>query len=580
MRARSGLLARGAFAAALFALSLPAPAAWAGAPLDYTKVEGLSQPQHETVEETFRVPMSDGKTMYVEVTRPKGEGRFPVILEASPYHGTLADREGIRIFPDPRDGEDKPIGMTGYFAPRGYAVVMMDLRGTGRSQGCLDHLGLKDASDIDRIVEWAAAQPWSSGRVGMTGHSYVGSTPSLAAAERPDGLVTIVPSAGLASMYDHQFQMGVPYWLQWAGPMYAYEALALERHLPPSTGGPLGATGDNFGNDMQDFGCGMPNSATFAGTGQMTGQYEGWHRQRDWRRGAARADIPIFMVHGVNDNAARIPAAEWFFKDRRPSKRDKVWIGKWDHGAAGATTCDVAHPNCRKEQWQYALHAWFDRHLKRRKVSTGPQVETFLNGDRVYTARKWSANGDAPLTFAAGEDKSFTAMPRWEEGSTYADYEGEPVSATTVVTGVPKMRLSASMTGPVQLVARLLEKDGATGQIDLDNPVTLCAIQPLLRNGIETVTPIVPGQRMDMEPQCFTAAHVLDPGDQLVLRISAPLAPWLLRIGAVYLPAAPSGVAHHAPTFGVDPRVTVFGGEGGTALTLPTVEPKLYEDVR
>ena len=43
--------------------------------------------------------------------------------------------------------------LTGYFAPRGYAVVMMDLRGTGRSQGCLDHLGAKDARDLEQIVE-------------------------------------------------------------------------------------------------------------------------------------------------------------------------------------------------------------------------------------------------------------------------------------------------------------------------------------------------------------------------------------------------------------------------------------------
>jgi len=47
---------------------------------------------------------------------------------------------------------------------------MMDLRGTGRSQGCLDHLGLRDARDLKQIVEWAATQRWSNGRVGMTGH--------------------------------------------------------------------------------------------------------------------------------------------------------------------------------------------------------------------------------------------------------------------------------------------------------------------------------------------------------------------------------------------------------------------------
>jgi putative CocE/NonD family hydrolase len=118
--------------------------------------------------------------------------------------------------PEPtRDG--KRLGLKGFFPPRGYAVVMVDLRGTGRSQGCLDHLGPTDAKDLKFVVEWAAAQPWSNGRVGMTGFSYVGSTPIVAAAQRPKGLTTIVPVAGLASMYDHQFQGGVPYYLQYTG---------------------------------------------------------------------------------------------------------------------------------------------------------------------------------------------------------------------------------------------------------------------------------------------------------------------------------------------------------------------------
>ena len=83
----------------------------------------------------IRLPAYDGEELYIEVTRPKAAGRYPVILEASPYHGTLADRDGTRILPEPRDADGKPLGLTGYFAPRGYAVVMMDLRGTGRSAG-------------------------------------------------------------------------------------------------------------------------------------------------------------------------------------------------------------------------------------------------------------------------------------------------------------------------------------------------------------------------------------------------------------------------------------------------------------
>ena len=119
-----------------------------GAPIDYAKqLPKLSQPKYKTVEEYFNVEMKDGETMYVEVTRPKTDKPVPTVLELSPYHGTLADREGFRIFPGPRDKEGNMIGLTGYFAPRGYAVVMADLRGTGKSSGCLDHMGPLDQQD-------------------------------------------------------------------------------------------------------------------------------------------------------------------------------------------------------------------------------------------------------------------------------------------------------------------------------------------------------------------------------------------------------------------------------------------------
>lgn len=58
---------------------------------DYTKVQGLSNGDYETVKDVFRIPAYDGAELYIEVTRPKQDGKWPTILESSPYHGTLAD---------------------------------------------------------------------------------------------------------------------------------------------------------------------------------------------------------------------------------------------------------------------------------------------------------------------------------------------------------------------------------------------------------------------------------------------------------------------------------------------------------
>ena len=567
--------------AAALALVLAAPGAAAvqgvgepaGPPADYLKTKRLSAPIYDTKREIVRLPAYDGEELYLEIERPVGAGRVPVILEASPYHGTLADRDGTRILPGPKDDDGKPLGLTGYFAPRGYAVVMMDLRGTGRSQGCLDHLGPKDARDLKQVVEWAASadRPWSNGRVGMTGHSYVGSTPAVAAAQQPRGLATIVPSAGLASMYDHQFQHGVPYFLQWAGPIEAYEQLALERKLPAFQD-PFGLlhTGDDFGNSLEDTGCGLPQSAAVAGEDQLSGRYADWHLARDHAAEATKAQIPVFLVHGVNDNAARVDAMQWF-TNRAGRAGDKLWLGQWDHGSG---CC----PTRRGEQWTAVLHAWFDRHLAGRKVSTGPPVEVFLSdgtfeeakaGDReeVLTSTGWGVVRNDELTLhAVAEGGAFAGDAPSSPGSVTftgdptgftdpqatgaATFSTAPLPQDIVLAGVPRLQLSASVTAPrVHLIANLYDEtpDGADRR-----RLSQCAINPELRDGIATRKLVVPGERYDMAPPCFAIAHHLRAGHRLVLRVTT---------------SDPDKV----PLFAVDPQVKVFTGADATRVSLPVV---------
>ena len=585
-------------------------------PADYIAMKGqLSQPDYPQITTTSQqVTTFDGEKIYIEVTRPDpavyGEKPLPTILEASPYHGTLASRIGDRIFSDPRDAQGKPIGLTGYFAPRGYAVVMMDLRGTGRSTGCLDHLGPNDGKDIKLIVEWAASQPWSNGRVGMTGHSYVGSTPVVAAAMRPQGLVTIAPSAGLGSMYDHQFQMGVPYNLQYVGPQVAYETLALQRDLPPGSpavpviGG--GSTADNWSNGPNaQMGCGMQNSAALAGTGQVTGQYELWHAKRDWDERAADADIPIFMIHGVNDNAARIPAAEWFFANRYNRPGDKIWLGQFDHGSGGTpaspgpTRCKPAglvgfgHPNCRFDQWQYALHAWFDKHLAMRDVDTGPPVEVFLNREaplqvatngnfdpfsedeisKVFTANDWTRPAVRRQLFLDASDMSLSSTPPAAAsskaftsgveaviataGTGKLTFVGAPVEKDTLFLGLNRLLLNASVTNEITHLTIQLFREDADGNREGMNT---CAIQPQLRDGIHTISPVVPAQEMDLRPSCFTMAHWVPAGQHLEVDIS-------------------TRTSHHA-SFGSTGQITVFTGPGKSHFLLPEVPDfTLFDDV-
>lgn len=581
----------------------------------------LSQPIYTTanmLNEVIQLPMADaaephGATIYLEITRPDPAkypnlGAVPVILEASPYHGANGDRLGTRIFPDPKDGNTQ-IGLRGYFSRRGYAVVMMDLRGTGRSKGCLDQLGPKDASDMKAVIEYLAARPWSNGRVGMAGHSYVGASQIVAASQRPKGLVTITPSAGLASMYDHQFQRGVPYNLQWIGPMVAYEWLALLRDLPAGiNNAPVlgGSSGDNFGNAPNaQMGCGMQNSSAISGSGQVTGQYELWHAKRDWRAQAEDIDIPIFMIHGVNDNAARIPAAEWFFAHRYQRADDKIWLGQWNHGSGTVSSCannntQVPHTNCRFLQWQYSLHAWFDHHLMQRTwtdaggverpIDTGPPVEVYLNGieprsnpnafvdpskrgTRVFTDDAWrkfpkvelypdasnmSLKFSEPMTAASA---SYSApldavAARLDNGNL--EFVSAPLGENTLFLGLTQLNLRASVLNSqiVHITAQLSRED-VSGERE---PMNTCAIAPLLRNSIATPEPVIPGLKMMLPMQCFTIAHEAQTGDRLVLAFS-------------------TSTTHHA-SFGSEAQITVYTGPDDTEYALPKVDDyTLYPDV-
>ncbi len=549
------------------ALAVP-PAAGAATATDYTKIKGRSTARYSVEKKVVRLPAFDGRVLYIEVTKPKGAGRFPVILEASPYHGTLADREGTRILPGPKDESGKPIGLTGYFAPRGYAVVMMDLRGTGRSQGCLDHLGLRDARDLKRVVEWAAASSWSNGKVGMTGHSYVGSTPMVAAAQRPKGLTTIVPSAGLASMYDHQFQGGVPYFLQYVGPIEAYEQLAIERKLPPFSD-PSGQThtGDDFGNSMEETGCGLPNSALIAGEDQLSGRYSAWHEQRDWSDGAAKTDATVFAVHGVNDNAARVTALDWFMDRRRST--DKLWLGQWDHGSG---CC----PNRRGVQWTAALHAWFDNQLAGRDVSTGPNTEVFMSdgtfegaraGDRseILMLDRWRTGTHVETFHATAAGRlassettpagaiSFTGSPSGyadPQGTGGATFSTPRLTRDKFVAGRPILKLTASVTAPrVHLIATVYDENAAGAR----RRIGQFAINPELRDGIANRRPVTPGELYTMRPPAMAMGHRLRAGHKLVLRVTT---------------SDPDKV----PTFAADPQVTVAAGGKATALALPVVD--------
>lgn len=137
------------------------------------------------------VPMRDGVKLYADLYRPAREGKFPVLITRTPYG---KQRDGMH--------ETKI-----QFAQRGYAVLVQDARGRYESEGAWDPFRY-EAQDGYDTVEWAARQPWSNGKVGMEGGSYLGNVQWQAAAQTPPHLAAIFPALASTSLYHNTFFHG------------------------------------------------------------------------------------------------------------------------------------------------------------------------------------------------------------------------------------------------------------------------------------------------------------------------------------------------------------------------------------
>lgn len=173
-------------------------------------------PADVTKDHDVPVPMRDGVTLRLNLFRPADDaGPFPVILSAHPYGKDatpIKRRRGWRINkqfrllnqPEPLTLSDQtsweapdPV----WWAHQGYAVINLDTRGGGHSDGRGDLLSDQEADDISQVIAWAAAQPWCNGRVGMLGVSYLALSQYKVAALNPPALQAICPWEGFTDAY-------------------------------------------------------------------------------------------------------------------------------------------------------------------------------------------------------------------------------------------------------------------------------------------------------------------------------------------------------------------------------------------
>ena len=161
------------------------------------------------IERNVAVPLRDGVRIFVDIYRPPGaaaKGNLPLLLGWSPYgkHG-LTNRV---FWPASGVNPEWLSPLTAFEAPdpvfwcaRGYAVAFADPRGAWLSEGDFHHNGAIEGEDCRDAIEWLAARPWSNGKVGMSGVSYLAAVQYLVAPLQPPSLAAINPWEGFSDWY-------------------------------------------------------------------------------------------------------------------------------------------------------------------------------------------------------------------------------------------------------------------------------------------------------------------------------------------------------------------------------------------
>jgi uncharacterized protein len=191
--------------------SLEEQAPWREAPEAYLarRPSDFAKP---AVPNSCYVAMRDGCRLAVDVHLPlppdgtAGPQSFPAILLFTPYYRRFKMREGATGEANPNSGKFRDL-----FVPRGYAVVVVDVRGTGASFGTRDSFrSPKERQDSREIADWVVAQPWSDGRLGATGVSYLGGAADFLASTGHQALKAIAPLFSVWDTYaDNYFPGGI-----------------------------------------------------------------------------------------------------------------------------------------------------------------------------------------------------------------------------------------------------------------------------------------------------------------------------------------------------------------------------------
>jgi putative CocE/NonD family hydrolase len=345
----------------------------------------------EVAQTDVSIPMSDGVVLKADVHLPAGlTGRFPTSLTVTGY------------------GKGGPISTMAAGADlvgHGYASVIVDDRGTGASEGSWDSWGTRTRADYREVLDWIVRQPWSDGRVGVTGTSYMGITSLFAAATGHPAVKGVFAVVPMADAYrDIDFAGGqlntafIPHWM------------GLVTGLGYTGGSPQSVRDHVLGTAQFQ----VPTVAASATGGDPA--YDGpFWRQRSPIEAVDQIKVPTFIVGGLDDLFQR---GEPLLYERLAKRVDaRLLLGPWTHIAAGNGLPRDGVPTVEALRLQ-----WFDQHVRGLDAHTSciPKVTQFVRGtDRYESSPSWPVPGLHPVRTYLRTDGTLAATKGTTGGRQY-----------------------------------------------------------------------------------------------------------------------------------------------------------------
>ena len=473
--------------------------------------------------------LRDGTRLAANIFKPAGEGPWPVVLSRTPYL-----KDGIVTERDPNPGLAIAKQARRY-TDAGYVLVIQDVRGKGRSQGLYDAFE-NDIEDGYDSVEWAAAQRWSNGKVGMTGGSALGITANAAAMAAPPHLLA------------------------------AYVMLAPADRLEYSYPGGVLKEEDTVGW-LKAQGASQEKLA------------EARRRTQDdviWNRGAMTTNrkyirIPIYNVGGWYDifNGGTVDNFTWLQNRGASGARgnQKLLMGPIGHGQLSG---DLEYPGSERLARGQEIR-WFDYWLKGagNGIMDEPPVQYFMMAsarkgalspkNRMMTSANWppayrevryylapsmsletkattSVDGKTsyrfdpanPVTTVGGANLTFERGPMDQRAigqrPDYLRFQTPVLDQDVAIAGPVKLELFAATDGPdTDFIAKLVDvyPDGYEALV-LDAPLRACYRNGRMPDDVRMMTPNAPEK---LEIDLWPTALTFEKGHRIAVHITSSNAP-------------------------------------------------------